>query len=66
MRSVAISVNQSDLVDTLSSMRVWLDHRKTSARGFRSTKDEAGVVMLSADFDDEIEAAAFLRRFATT
>jgi len=28
MRSVDIPVHQSDLVDTLSSMRVWLDHSK--------------------------------------
>src|SRR2546423_9948910 len=48
MRSVDIPVHESDLVDTLSSMRVWLDHNhsKNAARGFRSTKNAAGVVTL--------------------
>jgi len=65
MQSVDISVDQSDLVDTLSSMRVWLDHRKATARGFRSARDAAGTVVLSAEFDDEKDAAAFRKRFAS-
>ena len=64
MRSVDIQVNQSDLVDTLSSMRVWLDHSAVSTRGFRSMRDAAGVVTLHAEFDDEKSAAAFNERFA--
>ena len=63
MRSVDIPVNQSDLVDTLSSMRAWLDHSAFSARGFRSTRDAAGIVSLHAEFDDEFGAAAFNQRF---
>jgi hypothetical protein len=64
MRSVDISVYQSDLVDTLSSMRR-LDHSKISARGFRSTRNAAGVVTLYAEFDDEKEAVAFSDLFTT-
>jgi len=63
MRSVDIAVNQSDLVDTLSLMRAWLDHSAFSARGFRSTRDAAGIVTLHAEFDDEFGAAAFNQRF---
>jgi hypothetical protein len=65
MRSVDISVYQSDLVDTLSSMRVRLDHSKISARDFRSTRNAAGVVTLYAEFDDEKEAVAFSDLFTT-
>jgi len=46
-------------------MRVWLDHRKATARGFRSARDAAGTVVLSAEFDDEKDAAAFRKRFAS-
>jgi hypothetical protein len=63
MRSVDIPVKQSDLVDTLSSMRVWLDHSAFSARGFRSTKDTAGIVTLHAESDDDKGATAFNQRF---
>ena len=63
MRSVDIPVHQSDLVDTLSSMRVWLDHSKITARGFRSTRNAAGVVTLHAEFDDETEAVTFSELF---
>ena len=64
MRSVNIPVKQSDLIDTLSSMRLWLDHSAFSARDFRSTRDAVGVVTLHAEFDDEKGAAAFNERFA--
>jgi hypothetical protein len=63
MRSVDIPVKQSDLVDTLSSMRVWLDHSAFSARDFRSTRDTAGIVTLHAEFDDDRGATAFDQRF---
>ena len=63
MRSVDIPVNQSDLVDTLSSMRMWLDHSGFSARGFRSTRDAAGIVTLHAEFDDAIGSTVFNQRF---
>jgi hypothetical protein len=64
MRSVDIAVNETDLVNTLSSMHAWLDHSTFSARNFRSTRGAAGVVTLHAEFDDEKGAAAFNERFA--
>jgi hypothetical protein len=63
MRSVDIPVNQSELVDTLSSMRAWLDRSAFSARDFRSTRYAAGIVTLHAEFDDETGATAFNQRF---
>lgn len=63
MRSVDIPVNQSELIGTLSSMRVWLDRSVFSARGFRSTRDAAGIVTLHAEFDDDKGATAFDQRF---
>ena len=55
MRSVDIPVNQSDLVDTLSSMRVF--------SAFRSTRDAAVILTLHAEFDDATGATTFNPRF---
>jgi len=63
MRSVDNPVHQSDLVDTLSSIRQWLDDSQIAARGFRATRNAAGVVTLHAEFDDESEAVIFSERF---
>ena len=63
MRSVDIPVHQSDSVDTLISMRVWLDHSKITARSSRSTRNATGVVTLHAEFDDEREEVTFSELF---
>jgi hypothetical protein len=64
MRSVEISINQSELPRVLNTMRVWLDARKATVSLFRiSSIPDSGIVVVHADFGDAEISAAFREQF---
>jgi len=67
MQSVEIRVNRTDLADTLSAMRLWLDHERCKLLHFRHRTGGQGIVVISAGFDvGDTCAESFRRQFHTS
>jgi len=58
---VEVSLDAGNLAYELSQMRIWLDHMKFQAIGFRKIP---GANIFRVDFEGEQEARAFARAFA--
>jgi hypothetical protein len=58
---VEVSIDAGNLAHELSQMRIWLDHMKLQAIGFRQI---SGANIFQVDFEGEQEARAFARAFA--
>ena len=58
---VEVAIAAGDLAHELSQMRIWLDHMKFEAIGFRQIPD---TNIFRVDFEGEQEARAFARAFA--
>ena len=58
---VEVAIDAGNLSRTWSEMRIWLDHMKFQAIGFRQIP---GVNIFRVDFGGEQEARAFARAFA--
>ena len=64
MFPVEVSIfNEDTLVETMETMRTWLDHQRFEPTFFRY-KLGAKVVVVRIDFTVEMEAAAFARAFS--
>jgi hypothetical protein len=58
---VEITINTQNMAHELSQMRMWLDHMKFNAIGFRQIP---GANTCRVDFQGEQEARAFAQAFA--
>ena len=58
---VEVAIDAGNLSRTWSGMRIWLDHMKFQAIGFRQSPDEN---ICRVDFEGEQEARAFAQAFA--
>jgi hypothetical protein len=58
---VEVAIDAGNLAHELSQMRIWLDHMKFQAIGFRQVP---GVNLFRVDFGGEQEARAFAQAFA--
>ena len=62
MRYIAeVAIDTGNLASELSQMRMWLDHMKFQAIGFRRIP---GANIYRVDFEREQEARAFAQTFA--
>jgi hypothetical protein len=58
---VEVAIDAGNLSRTWSEMRIWLDHMKFQAIGFRQSPD---ANICRVDFEGEQEARAFAQAFA--
>ena len=58
---VEVAIDAGNLSRTWSEMRIWLDHMKFQAIGFRQSPD---ANICRVDFESEQEARAFAQAFA--
>ncbi len=58
---VEVALNAGDLASELNQMRIWLDHMRFHAIGFRQIPN-ANISRI--DFEDEQEAIEFAQAFA--
>jgi hypothetical protein len=63
MHTVEILLNQSDLRDQMSAMRVWLDERRYETSVFNYHQNIGGILLI-VGFGLAEEAEAFANRFA--
>jgi hypothetical protein len=63
MHTVEILLNQTDLRDQMSAMRVWLDERRYETSVFNYHQDIGGILLI-VGFGLADEAEAFASRFA--
>jgi hypothetical protein len=63
MHTVEILLNQTDLRDQMSAMRVWLDERRYETSVFNYHQDIGGILLV-VGFGLAAEAEAFANRFA--
>ena len=63
MHTVEILLNQTDLRDQMSAMRVWLDERRYETSVFNYHQNIGGI-LLTVGFGLAEEAEAFANRFA--
>jgi hypothetical protein len=59
---VEVCVSDRELVDSMSEMRTWLDHRRIEPNGFRHCRDSARI-MCQVDFTNEPDAIEFALAF---
>ena len=62
MHTVEILLNQTDLRDQMSAMRVWLDERRYETSVFNYHQDIGGILLI-VGFGLAKEAEAFANRF---